>query len=672
MRRSEQKMKTRTLFRATLVVALCLVALLLCACERRTGKEIGNELPHVKVSGGPPQGSASTYSVPIYWFGWDVDGVVDHFVYAIDDTTEWIETRFFQGSFLFMADTLRPEGDFGTWHTFYIKAVDDDGAFSRPDLLTFDARTVAPTATIQSPRCDPDGLILCQGALPLGTSVKIVWTGDDPDSRDPRKQPVAYIWRLFNTSLINPYFGVEDDSLLLNMACGEIDETSCWSEPMAETQIQFRSLAERVFWQFGVRAIDEAGAVEPRLRMNYNVIFFKTLATFGSPELRVYEGSSQFNFPENGMVWERQAAINKPITFGWVGDASVYGGTISGYQWGCDIEDLEDPEQWETGWSAEIVSATVLFDKPGVHYFYVRVKDYADTEQLGIVMLDVIDFVFDRDILYVDDYFDGSPTDPYHDQFVAQMLSCAKDFTDSIYVYPCWLPGLDGYPLEMTTKLQTPPLSTLCRYRFVIWDVNCGVNAFVTGIWRSVSEGIIDVYLKGGGRLWIYGFQIVRGSHLVPANFVYPGVPDGLSFPGRFLRLSGTVNRPIVNNTMNTGDGFRGGIPNRQQSDRLPQLELNYALSVFNNNYFGLGSVEAVMTAMGEQDLSQRPDTLYFYRANYPTSTYNMKACGFQFLDIYTGSKVVYLGFPMHLFLPTGADSLGCYVTDWMFEDIGW
>ncbi len=661
-------MKTRKLFLTILAVSLSLTLLAVCSCEHKKGTAMPNELPHVKVSGGPPQGGKSNYTVPIYWFGWDSDGVVSHFLYAIDDTTTWTETRFFQGSFLFAADSVRGIEEFGRWHTFYIKAVDDKGAVSHPDFLTFDARTVAPKTTIRSPRCDPEGQVICQGALPLGTAVKIVWEGEDPDSRDPRKQPVAYTWRLFNTSLLNPIYGVEDDSLLLNTPCYQIDTTSCWSPPTPQTQIQFSNLAPGVFWQFGIRAIDEAGAVEPGLRMNYNVIFFKTMPGYGSPGLCVSEGSSIHCFPGDGQVWERQAATGKSITFRWEGDASSYGGTISGYMWGYDIEDLTDPDQWETGWSAEIKTATLIFENPGIHYFYVRVKDYADAEQLGIVRVEVVEFLFDRDIVYVDDFYDIIPGDLEHDTFVNAVLGCARAVTDSVYRYNCWVPGPNNEPRELTNKIQYPPLSEISRYRLVIWDTDAAQNGFVTGIWNIVFHGVLDVYLKGGGHLWIFGRQLVRGSDLEPLNFSYGGVPGELTFARKFLKISGVVNRPVVG-TSNKGDGFRGAVPNRKVSDRTPILDLDYTKGGVSSDY-GMSKVEAILTAMQEPDLDQRPDTLYFYKANYFTSTYNMKACGLRFHDIYSGSKVMYMGFPLHYFFESRVDSLVCFATDWFFEGI--
>jgi hypothetical protein len=660
-------MKTRRLLLTIPVVVLSLLVVL-CGCEHKPDHPMENERPSVKVSGGPPNGGVANYTIPIYWYGWDADGVVDHFLYAIDDTSQWTETRFFQGSFLFVADTARGTGEFGRWHTFYVKSVDDDGFASWPDYLVFDARTVAPKTTIRSPKCD-ESAQLCLGALPLGTSVKVVWRGDDLDSRDPKKEPVAYMWRLFNTSLLNPGFGVEDDSLLLNIPDGTIDTTSRWSEPTPQTEIQLSNLAAGVFWQFGLRAIDEAGAIEPGLKMNQNVIFFKTMPNYGSPDLTLYEGASAHIFPSEGQVWERQAATGKPIVFRWEGDASRYGGTISGYMWGYDIEDLSDPEQWEIGWSGEITSATLLFDSPGIHYFYVKVKDYADAEQLAIVELEIVSFLFDRLVLYVDDFYDITPSDLVHDTFMNRALTCARALEDTVYHYNCWLPGQGGVPAEMIQMRQYPALSELSRYRFIIWDTDATSNSFNAGIEGVIQHGILDVYLKGGGNLWIYGREIVRGTDPSPLGFKYGNVPDGLSFAARFIKISGIVNRPIIT-TSNQGDGFRGAWPNRALSDMIPSLDsLDYSKGGTSTVY-GMQKIEGIMSAMQDPQLNQRPDTLYFYKANYSTSLYHKKACSLRFHDLFSGSKVVYMGFPIHYFFESKVESLACYVTNWVFEDI--
>ncbi len=663
-------MKPQRVFFAALLVSLSLL-LVFCGCGKKDGERLPNERPTVKVSGGPPNGGTASYTIPIYWFGSDADGVVDHFLYAIDDTSSWTETSFFQGSFLFVADAPRPAGEFGKWHTFYIKSVDNEGLASFPDYLTFDARTVAPETRIRSPKCDETTGQICLGALPLGTSVKVVWEGEDPDSRDPSLRPVGYTWRLFNTSLLNP-MGVENDSLLLTTPCYQTDATSCWSDPTPQTQIIFSNLASGIFWQFGVRAIDEAGAVEPGLLMNRNVIFFKTMPSFGSPTLCVYEGASAHCFPADGSVWERQAAAGKPITFRWEGDASAYGGTISGYLYGMDIEDLSDPSQWALQtWSAEATSASVLYTEPGIHYFYVKVKDYADVEQLAIVQLEVVSFLFDRAVLFVDDYYDIAPSDPVHDNFIRSTFDCfrALEDRDTLYFYNCWRAGPGGVPPEMPMMVEYPTLSELSRYKLLIWDCDASQNSFTTGLSGVIQNGILDVYLKGGGNLWIYGNEVVRGSDPDPLQFAYGSVPGENSFASRFLKISGTVNRPIVS-TNNRGDGFRGATPNRKLSDLIPSLDsLDYSVGG-SSTVYGKTKVEAIMSAMQNPDLSQRPDTIYFYKANYTSSTYNKKACSLRFHDIYTGSKVFYMGFPIHTFFEARVESLACFVADWMSEGL--
>jgi hypothetical protein len=77
--------------------------------------------------------------------------------------------------------------------------------------------------------------------------------------------------------------------------------------------------------------------------------------------------------------------------------------------------------------------------------------------------------------------------------------------------------------------------------------------------------------------------------------------------------------------------------------------------------------VEAATSAMQDPNLEMRPDTVYFYKANYPTSRYNNKGCAFRYEDAFSGSKVMYMGFPIHYLFESKADSLVCFVIDWVF-----
>ncbi len=631
----------------TLLAILGLIVLFAALPGCENGHSIYPNLPpRVSVTGGPPQGGESYYYVTISWVGWDADGTVKHFLYAIDDTTQWTEIRELEETFLFTADSLREGEEFGRWHTFWIKAVDNDGAKSLPDYLTFDARTVAPKTTIVKP-CDMSAVICVR--VPVGTTVRFAWEGEDPDCSDPAKKPVAYQWRLVPEN--------------------QPDTSWHWSEPSPETEVVLRDLPPGAVYRFGVRAIDEAGAVElvPR---GFNELPIVVGPGYGSPTLCVYEDDASHCYPADGAVWERRATVNRTITFSWEGDASAYGGTISGYRYGLDIEDLEDPYQWAVDWSLNNTSATIQFVEPGTHYLYVQVMDDVETVQLGTVEITVSEFFFDREVLYVDDFYDIIPTDLAHDIFTQAVLTRCLAYTDSIYVFNCWQAGPGGVPREMPMMVEAPVLSELSRYRFVIWDTDANQNSFDTGLHRVIASGALEAYLNAGGRLWIYGNELVRGSDTYPLSFAYGAVPEEGSFAAEFLRISGVVNRPIITSTTQA-NGFRRALPNRGVSDLLPTLEIDYAKGGTSTVY-GMARVEAVMTAMQEEDLSQRPDTLFFYGDNSMLEApYDNKACGLRFHDVYNGSKVVYLGFPIHRFFESSAESLATFVTDWMLGDAG-
>jgi hypothetical protein len=444
------------------------------------------------------------------------------------------------------------------------------------------------------------------------------------------------------------------------------DTSSNWSEPTQDTEIVLRDLDQGAFYVFAVRAIDEAGAVEAA-HSGYNEIFLKVMMTFGSPTLCVYQGGAMHCFPADGAVWERSTVINHTMTFSWEGDASAYGGAIAAYRYGLDIEDLDDPSQWATGWSPKNTSATLSFAEPGVHYLYVETKDYADAVTLGAVEINVSAVGLDRTVLYVDDCYDIVPGDLAHDNFIQAILTRCLDYTDSVYVFNCWLPGPGGIPREMPMMVEAPTLSELSRYKFVIWDTDASQNSFTTGLSGVIASGALEAYLNAGGRLWMYGNEIVRGSDDNPLSFSYGVVPPEGSFAAEYIHISGVVNRPIIT-TSNRGDGFRRALPNPGVSDMLSTLEIDYSKGG-SSTVYGMPKIEAVMTAMQDQDLFRRPDTLFFYGANSMDSQYQNKACGLRYHDIYAGSKIVYLGFPIHRFFESGAESLATFVTDWMLSD---
>jgi hypothetical protein len=504
--------------------------------------------------------------------------------------------------------------------------------------------------------------------MSVNTSFKVVWSGKDLDSRSRTHKPVAYTWRLFNTSIINPSMGVDDDSLMLNTPDGVTDPTSHWSAPTPQTSVYLQDLALGVFWQFAVRAIDEAGATEPGLKMNRNVIFFKTTTSSMTPRLYVYQGYTSHLFPDAGPVWNLEAGAKGSLIFTWRGDASVYGGTISSYIYGVDIDDLSDPEQWEGDWNGDVTSAAIHFDTPGPHYLYVKVRDAADVETLATIEIDILDFEFDRGILYVDDYFDMLPTDAAHDNIRDAILRCAREVCDTVHVFNCCIPGPNNVPPELPDIIQYPTLAEISRYKLVIWDVDATRNSFKSGLWGALTNNILNTYLRGGGSLWLFGVSSLRGSAPVPGSFKYGTAPRETDFAAQFLKVSGTVDMVPFLKYQTRSDGFRGAWPNRAAvGAKFPYLDsLDYSLGGIDINY-GMSRVEAIMTEMQDPYVSQRPDTVYYYKANYPTSRMNMKVCAVRYLDTFNGSKVLWMGFPIHYFFVPKAESLVCAVVDWVY-----
>src|ERR1041385_4169588 len=85
------------------------------------------------------------YSYELRWAGYDIDGHIDHFRYAIDppDTpgadTAWVKTTENRKSFLFHSDSLSTGADQTAegFHTIVLEAIDDRGAFSAPVSRSF-------------------------------------------------------------------------------------------------------------------------------------------------------------------------------------------------------------------------------------------------------------------------------------------------------------------------------------------------------------------------------------------------------------------------------------------------------------------------------------------------------------------------------------------------------
>ena len=110
----------------SLSLAVSLLALVLPGCgAHKSGPGGRNLRPHVRLTAGPARGDSVRYNSTFNWYGWDDDGVIDHYQYAIDipghftqDDIDnpaatgiaWRDTLVTQAAFVFVAaqpETLR-------------------------------------------------------------------------------------------------------------------------------------------------------------------------------------------------------------------------------------------------------------------------------------------------------------------------------------------------------------------------------------------------------------------------------------------------------------------------------------------------------------------------------------------------------------------------------------
>ena len=198
---------TLVLRRQLVLVVLFLAGLLASGCSKDSNNllQVANLFPEVRVTSAPidtnavcaPDAARSCYSLTLNWVGYDPDGRVDRFIYAVDppdnaDTT-WITTTDNEKRLVFDAPSLSTRADFLTilrgYHVFVIAAVDNKGAVGPRVYRAFFSFTKAPTVTIDAPRPVPSA----ERTLP--PSIRISWHGRDEDGVFTTK-PVRYKYLL--------------------------------------------------------------------------------------------------------------------------------------------------------------------------------------------------------------------------------------------------------------------------------------------------------------------------------------------------------------------------------------------------------------------------------------------------------------------------------------------
>ena len=285
--------------RAVAALALMLAAVWLPACSKQAPLQLGpNARPTLEVTQAPVTATQPFfYAYELRWAGFDTDGRIDHFRYAIDPPTAassetvWVSTPENRRSFLFRSDKLDTLTDQVAegFHTIVLEAVDDRGAFSEPVSRSFTSVTIAPTLQITQPV--PNHLF----TPTFGPSFRLGWNGSDPDGRGTNK-PVQYKFKVFSegsaefdfiTLLVNP------DSLRRRYA----PHFSEWDSVGGDTTaVDIRDLVPSRRYVVAVVAIDEVGAYSPIMNLDINMLFFNvSFAGLLGPKFTVFNESFFFD-----------------------------------------------------------------------------------------------------------------------------------------------------------------------------------------------------------------------------------------------------------------------------------------------------------------------------------------------------------------------------------------
>lgn len=552
------------------------------------GEREPNRPPTVQITGGVLADSADVGNlVHFRWLGADEDGVVRWFEWAVDDTASesaWHRTPNAQQTVLLQATRAARDGTATDWHTFYLRAVDDQLAYSQIEERVFNARTIAPTSRLTHP--------WPVDAARWATTLRFSWRGEDLDASGLDQQPALYEIK----HIEDPGVDVADElavrrlfeeapNLLLQpdpdaISSGHPAGVGCaWQRvPGNVTEMWVRDMEVGRRYLFGVRAIDEAGASEQKFTRNENWVALRATP----PVLRVclHEpalGYHCFDMRLFGNPWVVTVAPNQRVWLAWDVDASSYGTEPGPCTYAFDVPDPEDPtEPWQEpnglgGWAGWGIRgrtrAPVSFGAEAgpVHWFYLKVRDSSnspDSEARCMVEIHVKALAADKKLLIVDDQRrrPASPCsnalrsdDTCEDAWRVGVLSSMAEF----------LPlgeqagSFNTFPNEATSPIVDLPgdfFDILAEYHTVIWD--CAA-ADQTGLRPVINDMTLSTYVGAGGNLllavWGGVVSTVTGRFSQYADdYCVPRPRDissgegwnELGFLWQHLHLRGPVDKP--------------------------------------------------------------------------------------------------------------------------------
>lgn len=545
----------------TALLAAFLAAVLFAGCSEGvfTGDPEDNDPPEIWLSSGPVQGDTTGYQVHFYWSGWDPDGEVQFYEFSIvegdpigftpADTAgldKWTRTSVHDSVFRVKADgnpRIWEENTnytrFDRTHTFFIRAVDLQGKRSVAADRSFTAWTLAPIVRIDK----PIGV-----TRTYSTVITFAWTGTDPiDGPSNIQEPdsIRYLW----TQVLNKDGVYQPDFLIID----DMNENPQDYEEFWGPWIHYRAdgdsgrttiLGDDEILEinrshiFALQAKDDAGAVTATFVRDRNVrqflVSFKTgpLLTVTEPFL----GGFQFLGPDMNFV-QKDLPPGVELNFKWSATAEDYGGEIQSYRYGWDVQQLDDPTEWDVNPSPFITAAEPKTFFSGIHNFLVEVVDNGQRLTYGKVQVNIIPFSMDKNLLWVDDYPLGAPipvkTDPgeeEHDEFWTEICGRTIDFR----------PDRDIYDVASANN-EIPKMRLIGQYANIVWTYSSSITTAWGNLIKFTPESqvgtgaqlrvnFLALFLAKGGHLMTSGRADRAGGGLIEAFQSDPLLPVSLKF----------------------------------------------------------------------------------------------------------------------------------------------
>ncbi len=533
-----------------------------CTSDKLEGPGKENQAPTVWVSSAPPEGTISAYTLHLYWGGWDPDGEVLYYEYVITDnpggvfdpadttgSDKWRRVFRNDSTFTFTADELADSSeidwddmepvDFIRSHTFFIRAVDDEQLATRkPAYRSFTARTLSPTVDIIVPTRTGKN----PAQVPPITTFK--WVGKDyVNNLRETQEPDSVRTILLSTANFEDSWTKTVEYIRSNRDAPEWTAWRYYKVAGDTGRVWTTPPLEYGPYIFAVQVKDEAGAVNPVFDEDRNVRRVLVSQRSNGPVLTVYNkyiGTMLTSSPDSPLqIIDLPAKV--PMTFDFCANAKSYGGVVSGFRYGWDIQDLNDPEQWDISYTpfvsdddcAKSPPRTFEFDS---HTFHVEVIDNSGyTSRIG-VRVNIVPFTMRKNLLFVDDWVENSsgfaltngglPSDTEHDEFWNYVLSDLSGFD----------PAVDM--IEVDEEL---PINVLADYRSLVWNATAAYNGTTTSLVNSVirfvdpdipqtggktSPNVMSLFMAAGGHVLLTGNQVMCASinrnSFAPASPAYP------------------------------------------------------------------------------------------------------------------------------------------------------